>query len=126
MSVDIIILNAGLSKRMQKYSKGIPKALLDLFQGYCILDYQLLAIENYFDEIKNIFLVVGYKKELFYEHVKKYKPKIREKIRFVVNERYAETDNAYSVLLAIKEDPNIENLVILDGDILFHPNLFKK
>ena len=126
MAIDVIILNAGLSKRMRSYSKTTPKALLDLHNGYGILDYQISTIAPHLDKIRYILLVVGYRKEMFFEHVNKYKSEIRNKIRFIINEKYSETDNAYSVFLAIRRNPDVKKLIILDGDIIFHPDLLKK
>ena len=125
MTIDVIILDAGLSKRMSSYSKGVPKALLTLYDNYSILDYQVSVVSRYLHAIRHILLVVGYRKDMFFRHVNNYKQDVRKRIKFVVNELYSQTDNAYSVFLATRE-LNADSLIILDGDVLFHPTLFER
>ena len=62
--MDAIILAAGKGKRIAEITGGDPKSFLKI-NGKRIIDWQL----DYLDEIgvKDIIIVVGYKKERFYE-----------------------------------------------------------
>ena len=126
MKYDVIILNAGQSKRLRPLLKGYPKALYPIYNNISLLKFHLLVLEKYIDKIDNVLLVVGYKKELFEEFVSQLKLEIKQKIRLVINDKYAETDNAYSVYLALAVAKKVNCKIILDGDILFHPALFEK
>ena len=126
MKYDVIILNAGQSKRLRPLLKGYPKALYPIYKDISLLKFHLLVLEKYIDKIDRVLLVVGYKKELFEEFVSQLELGIKQKIRFVTNDKYAETDNAYSVYLALVLTNKENCKIILDGDILFHPALFEK
>ena len=123
--VSVVILNAGMSRRMQQKYPGVPKALIHSSDGQCILGFQLEVLERYEDAIDNVILVVGYKEGQFREYVDSLNLKIARKVRFVVNADYDITDNAYSIHLAIAEYKESEQSILIDGDVIFSGELFR-
>jgi choline kinase len=118
-----IILAAGSSTRLRPWTDSIPKCLLEV-GGKAILER---TIENVLAAgVQDIALVVGYRSTMIREFVQQRFPSC--KIRFILNPNYAQTNNAYSLLLARRflED-NHEKVMcpclLLDSDILFSPNV---
>ncbi len=120
-----VILAAGTATRMRPLSDTLPKCLLPV-DGKPILQR---AIENVVSAgVFQIGLVIGYKAEAIRSFVKEHFPFHR--IRFIVNPKYASTNNAFSLLMAHefvlnKAHPAAvpQDMVLLDADILFAPNL---
>ncbi len=118
-----IILAAGVSTRLRPLTDSKPKCLLEVGGGVLLER----AIENVLHAgVKEIAIVIGYRGKMIREFVKRHFPQIH--IRFILNPDYAETDNAYSLLLARKFLENKEGyvssgLILLDSDILFSSEL---
>ena len=106
----IIILTAGSGRRLGMYK---PKSLVNL-NNKTLLNYQLieLAKSNIFPE--DIYLVTGYKNELFNEFDL---PKF-------VNRNYAITNQIFSITCANKL-ANEQEVLIVYGDILFRSSLIE-
>ena len=118
-----VILAAGASMRLRPLTDRMPKCLLKI-GGKSLLER---TVDNVVAAgIKEIALVVGYRADMIREFVKQRFP--RRTIRFFLNPNYANTNNAYSLLLARRfllgtnEDVN-HRLLLLDSDILFSPKL---
>jgi choline kinase len=118
-----VILAAGVSKRLRPLTDEIPKCLLEV-GGRPILQW---TIENILQAgIKEIAIVVGYRKEMIREFVKQNYPRLR--IRFIYNPNYLTTNNAYSLILAKRFLENADGqinsgLLLLDSDILFSSDI---
>jgi choline kinase len=85
--------------------------------GVTILDHQIDALLN--TNIDKIYIVTGYKSEMIEKHVKTI-----DRVAIIRNDKYQTTDNAYSLLVALKEvNPDIDSVIVLDGDIIFDPEL---
>ena len=103
--MEAVILAAGMGTRLGSL---IPKPLTSIHNEQTILDLQ---VEKLLDrkEIHNIYMVVGYKKEIIME--------LFPEQLFVYNSAYARTNTAKSLLLALNK---IEDDVIwLNGDVYF-------
>jgi choline kinase len=103
--MEAVILAAGMGTRLGSL---IPKPLTSIHNEQTILDQQ---VEKLLDrkEIHNIYMVVGYKKEIIME--------LFPDLLFVYNSAYARTNTAKSLLLALNK---IEDDVIwLNGDVYF-------
>jgi choline kinase len=103
--MEAVILAAGMGTRLGSL---IPKPLTSLVDEKTILDHQ---IENLMcrSQIKKIYLVVGYKKEIIMEKF--------PDLLFVYNNAYARTNTAKSLLAALNK---IEDDVMwMNGDVFF-------
>ena len=100
-----IILAAGFGKRMEPLTLDIPKPLIKV-NGTRMIDSIVRAL--YFYNIKEIYVVVGYKKEMFEEWVKEYSGIV------LIDNPYYSTCNNISSLYVARE--YIGDSFILDGD----------
>jgi choline kinase len=116
-----IILAAGMSTRLRAMTEDLPKCLLSLNED-TILDYQIQSLAQL--AIRHLFIVAGYKRALIERHVASVRSTIP--ITIVHNELFKETDNAYSLSLALERvDTDNDTIVVLDGDILFDFELLR-
>lgn len=111
----IVILAAGMGTRLGSHFL-LPKTLTPLKRSKTILDFQLENITNFVD-INEIFIVVGYKKELIMERY--------PNLVFVYNNAYAKTNTSKSLLKALVKIKN-EDVIWLNGDVFFEKEILKK
>lgn len=104
----IIILAAGIGSRL---GKPHPKSLTKLSNGKTIMQNQLNAFLNYVS-IDDIFIVVGFKKELIMEAV--------PDASFIYNDYFDTTNTSKSLLKALKKVAN-EDVIWVNGDVVFDP-----
>lgn len=121
MAIKAIILAAGFSKRLRPITDDKPKCLLSL-NGETILDYQLRCLVKC--RINQILIVVGYKKDMVMDHVRR--SNYNKAVKIIYNDIFKKTDNAYSLFLALKHIKETDSVIILDGDIIFDIKLLKK
>lgn len=100
-----VILAAGYGNRMKPVTLETPKPLVKV-NGVRMIDTAIEAL--YYNGIYEIYVVVGYLKEQFYEWKKKY-PEIT-----LIENPFSESCNNISSLYVAKE--YLENAVIMDGD----------
>jgi len=115
-----VILAAGMATRLRPLTDTTPKCLLDV-GGKAILGRavsELLAAG-----MDSLVLVTGYRAEMIRDYLSREFPGLP--VSYAHNERYAETNNAYSLLLA---EPLVgrEGFVLLDSDILFPAELVRR
>lgn len=115
-----LILAAGIGKRLMPLTKNIPKCLLKINQKL-IIEYILEAIDpnNKFDK----FIVIG--KEGNCWNDKTYKLLKLYPVQIIYNSRNIQLDNTYSLLLGLKIIGK-EDVIIVDGDIIFQRKIFLK
>uniref|UniRef100_A0A7C3UDQ6 Phosphocholine cytidylyltransferase family protein n=1 Tax=Geoglobus ahangari TaxID=113653 RepID=A0A7C3UDQ6_9EURY len=114
-----VILAAGMGSRLKPITERIPKALINL-GGKPLIAH---LIENLIDHgIRDIIIVTGYKSYKIRRFITENYPEIN--VEFVHNKRYDETNNIYSLHLAIRglKDP----YYILNSDIVYHPKIFTR
>lgn len=92
----------------------VPKALVELGNGFTILDLQLEFLKEKIN-IEDIFIVVGYKKNLIIE---KY-----PEISYIYNPKYNSTNTSKSLLHGLKTIGDNEDLLWLNGDVIFEPRI---
>ncbi len=114
-----LILAAGRGRRLIPYTKDLPKCLVAV-GGQPILFYQLSALEVL--GIKKLVIVTGYEGEKIKEYIGKIVPYFST--RYVVNERYADTNDIYSFVRA--EEFCTGDILQIDSDVLFSPELLFK
>ncbi|WP_127135947.1 NTP transferase domain-containing protein [Veillonella sp. 3913] len=107
-----VIMAAGLSKRLAPVSAYCPKGLT-LVKGEVLIERQIRQLQE--AGITDIYVVVGYKKELFYYLQDKYNVKIVE------NNQYNSKDNPQSLYL-VKDI--LRNTYICSVDNYYPKSLF--
>lgn len=108
-----IILAAGKGTRLNGVDLK-PKCLFEV-GGRTLLDRQVSALAE--AEISDIVLVLGFEAERIRRHCP-------PNTSFVINSRFEETSSLYSLWLA--RDHLLEGFVVLNCDVLFHPQLLAK
>lgn len=114
-----VILAAGLSTRIRSITNGTPKCLLR-FGNRTILDFQIESLFN--AGIESLAIVTGYGQEHIFEHVARRQAEKRDSIRFIVNPKFATTNNIYSLWLA-RHWVHGSSFICLNADVLFHPEI---
>lgn len=115
-----VILAAGRGLRLTPITDKIPKCLFEI-NGKSFLSNDLEALSLY-EEISEVIIVVGYKKELIYQLIGDSYNGL--KIKYVENNIWDKTNNIYSLWLAsnyINED-----FILIEGDVFFEHKLIDK
>jgi len=115
-----IILAAGVGSRIRPLTDNCPKSLLKV-DGKTILEMMISHLQDC--NINEVVFVLGYLQEQIIDFVKTNFPHL--KAHFVTNERYAETNTAYSLMLTkslVKDSVFIK----FDADVVFDKEILKK
>lgn len=107
-----ILLAAGSARRMGSLAAGRPKCLLSI-GGQSIVSRALTALAQH--KISRVTIVDGFAGDLLREALSAEFPP--EFLEFIRNEPYAETNNAYSLRLALAGAPG--PFLLLDADVVF-------
>jgi len=107
-----IILAAGLGMRMTPINQDVSKGLL-IVKKKAVIEHTIECLKA--KRIDNIYIVVGYMKEQYEYLIDKYH------VHLIVNNRYDETNNSYSLYLARKY---LHNSYIIPCDIYLGQNPF--
>lgn len=105
-----IILAAGQGQRLRD-RHGRPKCLREV-GGVPLVTHQLAALAEV--GIDDVVIVVGYEQD-------QVRDAVGTAARYVVNERFSETNSMYSFLLASGEVQ--DDVIIMNADLFFHPAL---
>jgi L-glutamine-phosphate cytidylyltransferase len=111
----IIILAAGKGSRLG--DPNIPKPLTRLANGKTILGYQLENISQ-FISLDRVLLVVGYHKERIID--------LFPDLLYVYNPSFAKENTSKSLLRALKKCNENEDVLWINGDVVFHPSLLPR
>lgn len=106
-----VILAAGMGKRL---GSSIPKPLTSLVNDKTIMDFQVERLSKIVG-VKNIIVVVGYKKEMIMEEF--------PRLSFVYNDAFAQTNTGKSLLLALQKVD--DDVIWLNGDVYFDADVPK-
>lgn len=109
----IVILAAGIGSRL---GNPFPKPLTTLDDGKSIMEKQIDNITQYFD-INDIFIVVGFKKELIMERF--------DEVAYVYNPLFDCTNTSKSLLKVLKKFKN-EPVLWFNGDVVFDAKLLSE
>ena len=107
----IIILAAGIGSRL---GNPFPKPLTPLKDGRTIMERQVESLSEAFSE-HDISIVVGFKKDLIMERF--------PDLTYIYNQFFDATNTSKSLLKALKKNQN-ENVLWLNGDVIFEPAIF--
>lgn len=112
-----VILAAGAATRLRPLTDSTPKCLLRIGDRV-ILERTIRAV--FHAGIMDFTIVVGFQDWMIKNYLKRNFPSLD--FTFVVNDRFEETNNAYSLLLTAEEIEGHE-LLLLDSDIVFDDDI---
>ncbi|MEW6509515.1 MAG: phosphocholine cytidylyltransferase family protein [Bacteroidota bacterium] len=115
-----VLLAAGIGSRLRPLTNERPKCLLPL-GGHSLLHRTLAAFTSI--GIERAVIVVGYREAMIREFVSALA--LPFSVTYVVNERYASTNNNASLQLAGSACAG-EEIVVMDADILFHAEILTR
>ncbi len=102
----IVILAAGIGSRL---GNPFPKPLTPLASGKSIMKLQVERLTRFFN-IDDIFVVVGFKKDLIMERF--------PELTFIYNPFFDRTNTSKSLLMALKKNKD-KSVLWLNGDVVF-------
>lgn len=114
-----IILAAGVGSRIRPLTDNCPKSLLRI-GGKTILEMMISHIQGC--GINEVVFVLGYLQEQIKDYVKNQFPDLV--VHYVINERYAETNTGYSLMLT-KDFVKGSTFIKFDADVVFDINILK-
>ncbi|MDP8220152.1 MAG: phosphocholine cytidylyltransferase family protein [Candidatus Stygibacter frigidus] len=114
-----IILAAGMGRRLNSLTGGLPKPMLKITDK-SIIHYQIESCLSY--GVEQFIIVVGYREADLKAHV--LEVLTPEQVVFVVNPDYATTNTLYSLYLA--RDYLDHDTLYFNGDVLFERELLQK
>jgi len=118
-NVKAILLAAGRSTRLYPITLATPKCLLEV-GGRTLLEYQLDALERCgVDEVE---VVTGYFREMIEAKFAEVGSRYSFTTKFVYNERFAETNNIYSLWTA-RDSARGSEFLVMHADVLFHADI---
>jgi choline kinase len=116
-----IILAAGQGNRLAEFNPdGRPKCLLE-FGGRSLLARQLDILFQL--GVRQVTLVVGYEADLIIDHVGTLAS--RPEVAFVYNPAFT-LGSVLSLLAAKEAMTSGETVLVLDADVLFHPQIMQR
>jgi len=114
-----IILAAGMGKRLQTVSGGLPKSMI-IINNKSIIHRQIEACLKV--GIENFVFVLGYKFEELKKHILE-KLNLNQ-VKFVKNPIYDKTNTLYSLFLA--RDYFEDDFIYFNADVIFRSKLLNK
>ena len=116
-----LILAAGFGNRMKPLTNNKHKTLLEVSNEPILERIINSLIEN---KIYKIYIVTGYRDIEIKEFIKNKYPELE--ITFIHNERYRETNNIYSLALALEQIKFNKNLILIESDLIYKKNVLTK
>ncbi|MFX0028187.1 MAG: sugar phosphate nucleotidyltransferase [Candidatus Hermodarchaeota archaeon] len=115
----VIILNAGIGKRLAPLTNTVPKCLVKIDDNNTILDYQIKIIIKF--GFKDFIIPTGPFAVKIMDHIEENYPSLN--IQYVNNPLYDKTNYIYSLYLA--KDIVDDDVLFSHGDLIFSENLVK-
>jgi histidinol-phosphate/aromatic aminotransferase/cobyric acid decarboxylase-like protein/choline kinase len=113
-----LILAAGYGNRMRPLTDNLPKTLLEV-GGKPIIDRIIDGLTA--NNVRDIAVVTGYRHDELRDHLLRTHPSL--KFSFVHNERYRETNNIFSMSLALESLAIDDDIILIESDLVFHPSV---
>lgn len=110
-----VILAAGLGSRLRPITDKVPKCMVPV-NGIRIVDKQIDNLVR--NGVKDIYVVSGYKADVLDGHLKSRYPFVT----VISNERYAETNNMYSLYLSGSHVRG-EEFLLMNADVYFDADI---
>jgi histidinol-phosphate/aromatic aminotransferase/cobyric acid decarboxylase-like protein/choline kinase len=112
----VIILAAGYGRRMRPLTYQTHKTLLNV-SGKTVIQRIIDGLISV--NITDITIVTGYRETEIKNHLSQTYPTLD--IHYVYNERYAETNNIYSMALALENIAIDQDILLIESDLIFEP-----
>lgn len=109
-----VILAAGYGNRMRPLTDNVHKTLIEV-GGKTIIDRMIEGLSA--RGVRDIVVVTGYLKEDVEEHLRTRYTDLR--FRFVHNPRYRETNNIYSLSLALNAIEIDDDILLIESDLVY-------
>tara|TARA_Y100001933_G_scaffold265191_1_gene336721 strand:+ start:12361 stop:14166 length:1806 start_codon:yes stop_codon:yes gene_type:complete len=116
-----LILAAGFGNRMKPLTDANHKTLLNI-AGESILGRIINSLEE--EKITTIYIVTGYKDNQIKEFIDNNFSHLE--ISYIHNPRYRETNNIYSLSLALENIYINQNLILIESDLIYQKNVLKR
>lgn len=116
-----IILAAGYGRRMRPLTQTTHKTLLTI-NGKTLIEWMIEALLSH--HITDIAVVTGYLANDLKTFLDKTYPHIA--FQYIHNERYNETNNIFSMALALEKITVDSDLVLIECDLIFEPAVLKR
>jgi histidinol-phosphate/aromatic aminotransferase/cobyric acid decarboxylase-like protein/choline kinase len=113
-----LILAAGFGNRMQPLTNNKHKTLMKV-DGECIIDRIISGLAD--NNVNDVVVVTGYRHDELVQHLQNSFP--ATSFQFVHNTRYRETNNIYSMALAFEEMELNDDLLLIESDLIFTPEV---
>ena len=117
----VIILAAGYGRRMRPLTYQTHKTLLHIGEK-TVLQKIIDGILEY--HLTDITIVTGYRVAEIKQHVEQNYPDLA--INYVHNERYGETNNIYSLSLALQNLCIDKDVILIECDLIFEPAIIER
>lgn len=115
-----VIPAAGMATRLRPLTEHTPKCLLEV-GGKALLGRAMEALLQ--NDIDEVVVVTGYLAPMIEEYLGAHYPQV--KVHYVHNDRYASTNNIYSLYLS-NPFARGRDILLLDSDILFDPEIIRR
>ena len=116
-----IILAAGYGKRMRPLSDHTHKTLLKVGSRTVIQWIVDALLEN---GVRELVVVTGYRAEELRDYLNASYPELD--VHYIHNERYARTNNIYSMSLALNEIDIDSDVLLIECDLIFEPAVIRR
>ena len=119
------VLAAGFGSRLKKLTQDKSKWMIQV-NGVSLMERYLIAFKE--NNINNIIIITGHASKVLKESVLKLNKKFDLNIFFIHNEIFHETNNIFSLNIALKEITKkykFSRLILAECDIFFAENKLK-
>lgn len=117
--MQVLILTAGLGRRMQPLTTSRHKTLLEISPDNTILARILDSLNT--AGLTDVVVVTGYRQEEVVDFLTQNYPHVN--FTFVHNERYDETNNIHSVALAFESVDFSSGVILIESDLIYEDSL---
>ncbi len=117
----VIILTAGYGKRMRPLTYTTHKTLLKIGDK-TVIQRMIDALLQL--NLTDINIVTGYQETEIKHYLKQTYPNL--KINYIHNQRYAETNNIYSLALALQKISISQDIILIESDLIFDSSVLER
>jgi histidinol-phosphate/aromatic aminotransferase/cobyric acid decarboxylase-like protein/choline kinase len=117
----VIILAAGYGKRMRPLTNQNHKTLLQI-SGRSVIQRIVDTLSEF--DLTDITIVTGYREADVQAHLADSYPSL--KFNYIHNKRYAETNNIYSMALALQQINIDQDILLIESDLIFDSSVLAR